>query len=219
MILALPEIFAPDPSSREVKKIAHELGWTGRAVRVPVLAEPSARQRNCYFNVQEKVNCEGGKMQLGWAVWQHGDLFIEAEPHAVFDPGEGGSWVDCTPHIFPDRRSCREILFIPNNTGTYDFDSQEVPDNVRVPLVDDPRVLEALKLFAERTRLINTVPGIDVPLPPAVTEKMAVMEFRAAMLLSSVLAPQHTSQTVRKIGRNDPCPCGSKRKYKHCCGR
>ncbi|MCE2482866.1 MAG: SEC-C domain-containing protein [Alphaproteobacteria bacterium] len=21
----------------------------------------------------------------------------------------------------------------------------------------------------------------------------------------------------RKIGRNDPCPCGSGRKYKHCC--
>lgn len=22
-----------------------------------------------------------------------------------------------------------------------------------------------------------------------------------------------------KIGRNDPCPCGSSKKYKHCCGR
>ncbi|RLG10359.1 preprotein translocase subunit SecA, partial [Candidatus Pacearchaeota archaeon] len=24
---------------------------------------------------------------------------------------------------------------------------------------------------------------------------------------------------VRKIGRNDPCPCGSGKKYKKCCGR
>ena len=24
---------------------------------------------------------------------------------------------------------------------------------------------------------------------------------------------------VPKIGRNDPCPCGSGRKYKRCCGR
>ena len=24
---------------------------------------------------------------------------------------------------------------------------------------------------------------------------------------------------VQKIGRNDPCPCGSGKKYKHCCGR
>ncbi len=23
----------------------------------------------------------------------------------------------------------------------------------------------------------------------------------------------------KKVGRNDPCPCGSKKKYKHCCGR
>ena len=30
------------------------------------------------------------------------------------------------------------------------------------------------------------------------------------------------NQTVRnepKIGRNDPCPCGSGKKYKNCCGR
>ena len=24
---------------------------------------------------------------------------------------------------------------------------------------------------------------------------------------------------VKKVGRNDPCPCGSGRKYKNCCGR
>ncbi|MBQ1236828.1 MAG: SEC-C domain-containing protein, partial [Oscillospiraceae bacterium] len=24
---------------------------------------------------------------------------------------------------------------------------------------------------------------------------------------------------VKKVGRNDPCPCGSGKKYKHCCGR
>ncbi len=33
---------------------------------------------------------------------------------------------------------------------------------------------------------------------------------------------QKKSGTVivgRKIGRNDPCPCGSGKKYKHCCGR
>ncbi|RLE27718.1 SEC-C domain-containing protein, partial [Candidatus Acetothermia bacterium] len=22
-----------------------------------------------------------------------------------------------------------------------------------------------------------------------------------------------------KVGRNDPCPCGSGKKYKYCCGR
>ncbi|MDH4299578.1 MAG: SEC-C metal-binding domain-containing protein, partial [Dehalococcoidia bacterium] len=23
----------------------------------------------------------------------------------------------------------------------------------------------------------------------------------------------------QKVGRNDPCPCGSGKKYKHCCGK
>jgi SEC-C motif-containing protein len=26
-------------------------------------------------------------------------------------------------------------------------------------------------------------------------------------------------RVAAKVGRNDPCPCGSGRKYKHCCGR
>ena len=33
---------------------------------------------------------------------------------------------------------------------------------------------------------------------------------------------QKKSGTVvkpHKVGRNDPCPCGSGKKYKHCCGR
>ena len=27
------------------------------------------------------------------------------------------------------------------------------------------------------------------------------------------------ARTVPKVGRNDPCPCGSGKKYKNCCGR
>jgi uncharacterized protein YecA (UPF0149 family) len=33
---------------------------------------------------------------------------------------------------------------------------------------------------------------------------------------------QKKSGTVikgKKIGRNDPCPCGSGKKYKYCCGK
>jgi preprotein translocase subunit SecA len=30
---------------------------------------------------------------------------------------------------------------------------------------------------------------------------------------------QKTKVGGRKIGRNEPCPCGSGKKYKHCCGR
>lgn len=32
-------------------------------------------------------------------------------------------------------------------------------------------------------------------------------------------APQPYVRSTPKIGRNDPCPCGSGKKYKKCCGK
>lgn len=40
--------------------------------------------------------------------------------------------------------------------------------------------------------------------------------------LTALYKEQKSSTTVRvgkKIGRNEPCPCGSGKKYKHCCGK
>ena len=33
------------------------------------------------------------------------------------------------------------------------------------------------------------------------------------------VASQTVVRASPKVGRNDPCPCGSGKKYKHCCGR
>jgi SEC-C motif-containing protein len=33
------------------------------------------------------------------------------------------------------------------------------------------------------------------------------------------VTPKTVVRSSPKIGRNDPCPCGSGKKYKHCCGR
>ena len=29
---------------------------------------------------------------------------------------------------------------------------------------------------------------------------------------------KQTPEATKKVGRNDKCPCGSEKKYKHCCG-
>lgn len=31
--------------------------------------------------------------------------------------------------------------------------------------------------------------------------------------------PKVPATAPKKVGRNDPCPCGSGKKYKHCCGK
>ena len=36
---------------------------------------------------------------------------------------------------------------------------------------------------------------------------------------SGSIVPKTITRTGPKTGRNDPCPCGSGKKYKHCCGK
>jgi len=36
--------------------------------------------------------------------------------------------------------------------------------------------------------------------------------------LEILLNPQKTKIVENKVGRNEPCPCGSGKKYKKCCG-
>jgi preprotein translocase subunit SecA len=47
-------------------------------------------------------------------------------------------------------------------------------------------------------------------------------ESEGADMVSEAAAEVEKVKPLRtgpKVGRNDPCPCGSRRKYKHCCGR
>jgi SWIM/SEC-C metal-binding protein len=37
--------------------------------------------------------------------------------------------------------------------------------------------------------------------------------------LEILLNPIKTRIAVKKVGRNEPCPCGSGKKYKKCCGK
>jgi len=37
--------------------------------------------------------------------------------------------------------------------------------------------------------------------------------------LEILLTPHKPMTAENKVGRNDPCPCGSGKKYKKCCGR
>jgi preprotein translocase subunit SecA len=47
-------------------------------------------------------------------------------------------------------------------------------------------------------------------------------EGRASDVVSEAAAALEKARPVRtgpKVGRNDPCPCGSGKKYKQCCGK
>lgn len=39
------------------------------------------------------------------------------------------------------------------------------------------------------------------------------------LYVDGVISPKGPPRQVVKVGRNDPCPCGSGKKYKKCCGQ
>ena len=49
------------------------------------------------------------------------------------------------------------------------------------------------------------------------TERKEVVKGNAAEDNSKV--KKQTPKKAEKIGRNEPCPCGSGKKYKQCCGK
>jgi preprotein translocase subunit SecA len=58
--------------------------------------------------------------------------------------------------------------------------------------------------------------GTSSPPPSGKDSKKASQMVDEA---TEALAKARPVRTGPKVGRNDPCPCGSGKKYKHCCGR
>ena len=57
--------------------------------------------------------------------------------------------------------------------------------------------------------------------PPGQADS-AGQEGRSSDIVSQAAAAMEKAKPVRtgpKVGRNDPCPCGSGKKFKHCCGK
>ena len=53
----------------------------------------------------------------------------------------------------------------------------------------------------------------------AAMEKSRAQQEQVANNPVGPVKPTTVRRTQPKIGRNDPCPCGSGKKYKNCCGR
>jgi len=79
----------------------------------------------------------------------------------------------------------------------------------RIEQVED----EALRSTWRETAAIHAEAAPAVPAGPAANVD-AVQESG-----SEPAAAEPIRNVGRKVGRNDPCPCGSGRKFKNCCGK
>jgi preprotein translocase subunit SecA len=74
------------------------------------------------------------------------------------------------------------------------------------------RIREEALMTLSRIRILKERPA-DQDLPK---RKRRAMQFSHG---DSAEKPETVRREGKKIGRNDPCPCGSGKKYKKCCGR
>lgn len=107
---------SPVDTNPDVERLLDLMGVEFTPEPVKVKVEPYATERSCYFNIEDKVKRDGGKIHYGWAIWQSHYL-CEAEHHAVWED-DNGDFLDITP-----REGKHEtILFVPDNgkvfTGT-----------------------------------------------------------------------------------------------------
>jgi preprotein translocase subunit SecA len=73
------------------------------------------------------------------------------------------------------------------------------------------RIREETLTTLSRVQLLRQKPAEELP-----KARRKPMQFSHG---GSVEKPETVRREGKKIGRNDPCPCGSGKKYKKCCGR
>jgi len=103
--------------------------------------------------------------------------------------------------------------------------------SVWTPIVDDEErggVFVALFALAYEHAEDPSLRPFSEPISPERREDLLAMMIAGVKRLFDEFAEERKSATVRrpgplsfgpKIGRNDPCPCGSGKKYKKCCGQ
>jgi hypothetical protein len=209
----------PKAISKEILEFCKEIDETQEPDWVSVKTDPESKIDECFFNVKNKVKKDGGIIQFGWEIWEWQNkwqkLFIEGVFHAIWISPENER-IDITPKIMNDKK----ILFMPDSAREYNFNS----DFYRVagrykPLSDDPLVAEFIKLskqiFDAEKRLF---PGRRIdPENPVLKE---LQDKRAWIYLQLQSIDKFQTQSVQKKPKlNAPCPCGSGRKFKKCCGK
>ena len=112
-----------------------------------------------------------------------------------------------------EKYEVRPIMFMGFLDGvepsvTNDFDLDAVTEDSDIHLEIDYKLLFFNMLKADADHLVSIEAWNDVL---SDMEKIAIIkEYRRSKTVV---------RKEKKIGRNEPCPCGSGKKYKNCCGK
>lgn len=162
---------------------------------IDVKPHPHSKMNECFHNVDYVVKESGGKRILGRIIWQWANILVEGEAHAIWESPDG-KLIDVTPNNYNENR----ILFLEDPGMVY---RNMVIGSIRIPLTDSPDVKELIHICEEMDAIMRDTRGKEVSIPVNLVRRRSEL----------------TLQMNKPAGRNDPCPCGSKMKFKRCCGR
>ena len=166
---------------------------------------------NCFLCVRERVQRDGGYVQLGWAIWEWPGVYIEAERHAVYAPAGGAPWMDISPSSVPE---ITERLFLSDDsTVEYDFSNECIlTDSVRQALADDVRIQRFFRVAEQEIALLNSLPGFgEILLNWKTAMRLQALGRKKAALIYA-LAMSFTPETAH-------CFCGSGMEFGKCHGQ
>lgn len=186
----------PEKITNQILDLCNSISMHSHPSYIPVKVYPFSIKNECFYNVKQIVETNGGKIVYGWAIWQWANILIEAEAHAIWQNKEN-ELIDITPHSYNENK----ILFLKDENLNYDGN---VIPNVRKPLTESPLVKELISLFDIRDNEMAR----DKYSPICYVSKNIV--DRIQEILSIIKRP---------VGRNEMCSCGSGIKYKKCCGK
>ena len=124
------------------------------------------------------------------------------------------------------------LIFRPQHWGVAEGQSEEDASEYMCDVMDAFAIVNAVAFPEERSELFETMPGAEPKsedelkillfglLPASVETLQRHGEMLHKQMHSGRVQDSHAEPARReqKVGRNDPCPCGSGRKYKKCCG-
>ena len=209
---------APAKVTGRVKEFCEFVSNGQTPVHLPITRPHWAKPANCFPNVRRQVDEHGGELVIGWAIWVHPGIFIEAEFHGIWKDSAGKLW-DLTPRS----KGGREILFLPDPTRTY---GEQQLNNIRQSLCDAPEVdvlfvaLQAEFDFMNRGRFAELHGDLnDIMTDEERAELLAIRARKRAAQMAYTVRFEPEQLTKKKLDRNGPCFCGSGAKYKQCHGQ
>jgi hypothetical protein len=207
----------PITISSFINDLCHELVRDPKPEFISVIPQPGIDLLDCFAAVGRRTEQDGGSVCYGWQIWEWPDVMIEAEFHAVWRDAVGRLH-DITPKQIP----IDMILFLPDPERKYE--GRQV-NNVRRALRSDPLILAWFKCCDAEFELLNRGERAyqvgEIELSPEEADELEQIRKRKLefeLQFSQTSKPSKQPQRFSHVGRNDPCPCGSGKKFKKCCG-